>query len=64
MDAKDTNGTILDTKSGTFTTTGGVTTNLDTTSRTLAPQKLISDGQLFILLPDCTRYTTTGVKVE
>ncbi len=33
-------------------------------SFTVSPQKIIDNGQLFILLPDGTRYSATGVKVE
>lgn len=33
-------------------------------SFTVSPQKIIDNGQLFILLSDGTRYSATGVKVE
>ena len=28
------------------------------------PQKILEDGNLFILMPDGTRYSATGKKVE
>ena len=49
----------------TITATYSIATALpESTTPQSKAQKLLHDGQLFIVLPDGTRYTATGMKVE
>ncbi len=63
MDAKDSNGTVLDTKEGSFTTTGGIVTAVDNASVEPKLTKVLRNGQLFILRGDKT-YTVQGQEVR
>ncbi len=60
--AKDATETVIDTKEGSFTTTG-ITAVEDIATNSVALQKVLRNGQLFIIR-DGSRYTATGVKVE
>ena len=63
MEAKDSQGEVLDTKSGTFTTTGGIATGVGNASVDLKPVKVIENGQLFILR-DGKTYNVVGATVK
>ena len=54
---------VLDTKQGSFTTTGGIATGVDNTNVETKPTKVIRDGQLFILR-DGNTYTVQGQQVK
>ncbi len=54
---------VLDTKQGSFTTTGGIATAVDNTNVETKPTKVIRDGQLFILR-DGNTYTVQGQQVK
>ena len=54
---------VLDTKQGSFTTTGGIATAVDNTYVETKPTKVIRDGQLFILR-DGNTYTVQGQQVK
>lgn len=62
--AKDANDQSIDTKSGSFSTTNSVPTSTDViTSEKNAPQKVLYNGQIYILRGDKT-YTVTGQQVK
>lgn len=63
--AKDEDGEVLNTATQSFTTTGGVTTDFEDMDIT-APviRKQIINDMLYILFPDGSKYSATGVKVE
>ena len=64
MEAKDSQGEVIDTKEGSFTTTeSGIATALDNASLDSKPVKIIRNGQLFILRGDKT-YTMQGQEVR
>lgn len=65
MTAKDNNGNVLETESGTFTTSGeSVPTNIDQVQSDQVPcTKVVRDGQIFILRGDKT-YTLQGQEVK
>ncbi len=54
---------VLDTKQGSFTTTGGIATAVDNTNVETKPTKVIRYGQLFILR-DGNTYTVQGQQVK
>ena len=54
---------IIDTKQGSFTTTGGIAAAVDNTNVETKPIKVIRDGQLFILR-DGNTYTVQGQLVK
>ena len=54
---------VLDTKQGSFTTTGGIATGVDNTNVETKPTKVIRDGQL-IILRDGNTYTVQGQQVK
>ena len=63
--AKDPFGEILNQQSGTFNTTGGVPTSIGNISNEgIVPCKIMHNGQLIILLPNGTKYSPTGVKIQ
>ena len=62
MTIKDATNATLQTYTGEFNTTG-VATSVDNATTDTAAQKIIRDGQVFILRSDKT-YTTMGVEVE
>lgn len=63
--AKDANEQTLDTKSGSFTTTGAVPTKIDnfTDDAETSPQKVLNNGQIYILRGNKI-YTTSGQQVK
>ena len=63
--SKNVEGTIIDTKSGTFTTTGERTMDIDQITNDLSPTtyKILRNGQILILRGDKT-YTITGQEVK
>lgn len=64
--AKDTNDQTIDTKSGSFTTTGDVSTSINQTNDQMEKceiEKILRDGQILILRGDRT-YTLTGQEVR
>ncbi len=64
VSAKDENGAVLDAKSGSFTTTGGATTDVELTSDpSQAPTKILHNGQIFILRGEKV-YTLQGQEVK
>jgi len=64
MEAKDSQGAVLDTKEGSFTTAeSGIATSIDNESVDTKPIKVIRDNQLFILRSDKT-YTVQGQEVK
>ncbi|MBQ2608630.1 MAG: hypothetical protein II588_05360, partial [Paludibacteraceae bacterium] len=55
---------VLDTKEGSFTTTGGIATALDNASvESSNPVKVLCNGQLFILR-DGKTYTVQGLQIK
>ena len=65
LTAKDAAGNVLDTQTGTFTTDGltgieDIPSSIDLS----APRKVLIDGQLYILLPNGTRYNLQGTEVK
>ena len=54
---------VLDTKQGSFTTTGGIATAVDNTNVETKPTKVIRNGQVLILR-DGKTYTLQGVEVK
>ncbi|HAE24762.1 MAG TPA: hypothetical protein DCG33_05425, partial [Prevotellaceae bacterium] len=65
LTAKDAAGNVLDTQTGTFTTDGltgieDIPLSIDLS----APRKVLIDGQLYIILPDNTRYNLQGSEVK
>ena len=61
--AKGSQGEVLDTKEGSFTTTGGIVTAVDNASVESKLTKVLRNGQLFILRGDKT-YTVQGQEVR
>ena len=61
--AKDSQDQVLDTKEGSFTTSGGTPTAVDNASVDTTPVKLIRDGQ-FLILRDGKTYTVQGQEVR
>ena len=59
MTAKDNNGNVLKTESGTFTTTGESQGFEDVQGNNIQCTKVVRNGQIFILRGDHT-YTTDG----
>ncbi len=65
LTAKDNNDNVIDTKSGTFTTTGGdqAIDQINSSSLKGRAKKVLRNGQVFILRGDKT-YTVTGQEVK
>lgn len=64
MEAKDSEGEVLDTKEGSFTTAEtGIATAIDNASVDMKPIKVIRNNQLFLLRGDKT-YTVQGQEVR
>ena len=61
--AKDAAQEVLDNQTGSFTTTSQTAVEQASVNAT-AKQKLIQDGQLIFVLPDGSRYSATGMKME
>ena len=61
--SKDSNDTIIDIQSGSFTTTGDVATDLDDVEASSRVQKVIVNDKIYILRGDHT-YTLTGQEVK
>jgi len=61
--SKDATETVLDTKEGSFTTTGGIATAVDNASVDSRLTKVLRNGQLFILRDENT-YTVQGQEVR
>ncbi len=61
--AKGSQGEVLDTKQGSFTTTGGTATALENASLDASPVKVLRNGQIFILR-DGKTYTIQGQEVR
>ena len=65
LTSKDAAGNVLDTQTGTFTTDG--LTGIEDIPLSIdfsAPRKVLIDGQLYIILPDNTRYNLQGTEVK
>ena len=65
LTSKDAAGNVLDTKTGTFITDGltgieDIPSSIDLSD----PRKVLIDGQLYIILPDNTRYNLQGTEVK
>ncbi len=65
LTAKDAAGNVLDTQTGTFTTDG--TTGIEDIPSSIdlsSPTKVFENGNIYILLPDNTRYNLQGAEVK
>lgn len=65
LTAKDAAGNVLDTKTGTFTTDGltGIE-DIPSSFDHSGPTKVFENGQIYILLPDNTRYNLQGMQIK
>lgn len=64
LTSKDAAGNVLDTQTGAFTTDGA--TALDNTygNQNAGIRKVFENGQLYILLPNGTRYNLQGMEIK